>query len=307
MLAFLVCERAHRRMRNALRTGPCTSGGSRCCDLSADILGRGRAPDGWGYSWDVPSVPSVLCVHAHPDDEALFTGGILARSAAAGARTAVVTCTWRDGEERVEELRRSLEILGAGEPRLLGYTDNALSGGVLFCAAPFDEAVGKLVAHIRSFRPDIVVTYDGFGSYGHPDHVHAHRVTLAAFEASGYEQLFPEAGEPWRPAHLCFATFPRTAIESKWQTLFGTAAPAPGPGVPGIADSDVDLAIDVSAWFDTKWSAFSQHRSEIERGGGASQFANMDVATRREALGTEWFVHRAPVGVDPTRDPFLPS
>lgn len=250
------------------------------------------------------TIPSVLCVHAHPDDEALFTGGVLARSAEFGARTAVVTCTWREGDLRVDELKRSLAILGAGEPRLLGYTDNAFDGGVQFTTADFDDAVAKLVGHIREFRPDVVVTYDAFGSYGHPDHIHAHRVTLAAFDAAGYAQLYPEAGEPWQPTDLCLATFPRSAIEEKWETLFGTSAPPPGPGVPGIPDEQVDLAIDVGRWYEKKWAAFSEHESEITRGGGASQFAGLSEVDRRAAIGTEWFVHRgsSAAGVDP----FLP-
>lgn len=254
------------------------------------------------------TIPSVLCVHAHPDDEALFTGGILARSASAGARTSVVTCTWKDGDARVDELRSSLSILGAGEPRLLGYTDNAFAEGVPFCSAPFDEAVGKVVEHIREFKPDIVVTYDAYGSYGHPDHIHAHRVTLAAFDAAGYPQLFPGTGVPWQPSHLCLATFPRTAIEANWASLFGGHAPPPGPGVPGLPDDSVDLAVDVSRWYDAKWAAFSAHESEIARGGGATQFAAMTESSRRALFSTEWFVHRDASGQRLSGiDPFVPS
>lgn len=261
---------------------------------------------GCRYPAFMTTIPSVMCVHAHPDDEALFTGGILARSADAGARTTVVTCTWREGDERVEELRRSLTALAAGEPRLMGYTDNAFDDGVRFCEAPFDETVDKLVGHIRDFRPDVVVTYDAFGSYGHPDHIHAHRVTLAAFEASAYPQLYPGAGDPWQPSHLCQVTFPRSAVETSWSSLFGDAVPEPGPGVPGLPDEKVNLEIDVSRWYDAKWSALTSHVSELARGGGVSQFADMEEPARRAVLGTEWFVHRSVHGVGEFgSDPFL--
>ncbi|MBY6410169.1 PIG-L family deacetylase [Rhodococcus sp. BP-252] len=253
---------------------------------------------------DDDRVPSVLCVHAHPDDEALFTGGVLARTARRGGRTGVVTCTWSEGSGRVEELRRSLDILGAGEPRLLGYTDNAFDDGVKFCSAPFDEAVGKVVGHIRDFRPDVVVTYDAFGSYGHPDHVHAHRVTIAAVEAASHHQLYPNAGTPWAPSHLCFATFPRSEVENRWGTLFGGTAPQPGPGIPGVDDELVTVTVDVREFFETKWAAFTAHESELARGGGASQFVAMNDLDRRDTLGTEWFIHRQLRG-DAT-DPFAP-
>ncbi len=94
-------------------------------------------------------VSSVLAVHAHPDDEAIWTGGTLARYADEGARTAVVTCTWAEGTVRAGELERSLGILGAGEPRLLGYADarkpESAPGRPRFVDVPLDEAVGRVV------------------------------------------------------------------------------------------------------------------------------------------------------------------
>lgn len=108
--------------------------------------------------------PSLLAVFAHPDDESLTAGGTLARHAAAGARTAVVTATWAADTPRAAELADALDILGAGRPRMLGYADSRVPrsapGGPRLCDAPLDEAVGALVARIRDFRPDIVVTHD---------------------------------------------------------------------------------------------------------------------------------------------------
>ncbi|MEV0401142.1 PIG-L family deacetylase [Actinoallomurus sp. NPDC050550] len=236
----------------------------------------------------------LLCVHAHPDDEALWTGGVLARYADAGVRTGVVTCTWVEGTRRVEELRRSLALLGAGEPRLLGYSDagaNESGGDERFVEADVDEAVGRLVGHIREFRPDVVVTYDAFGGYGHPDHVRAHRVTLAAVEAAAYEQLFPEAGEPWQARTLYLVTVPRSVVRAEWEKIFG-APPEPGQVLPGTPDEQVTTTVDVRAWADRKWEAFQAHESEAERGAGPAMFAGLPDEERERLLATEWYIRR---------------
>lgn len=236
--------------------------------------------------------PSLLCVHAHPDDEALWTGGTLARFADAGARTGVVTCTWTEGTRRVAELARSLEILGAGEPRLLGYADGnaglSAPGAARFVDAPLDEAVGRLVGHIRDFRPDVVITYDGYGGYGHPDHVHTHRVTLAAVEAAGYDQLYPAAGPPWRAGALYLVTLPRSIVRSAWQDVFG-AAPGGDQTLPGIPDDEVTATVDVRPWVERKWAAVRAHESEIERGATMGLLAAVPEATRDRLLATEWY------------------
>lgn len=157
-------------------------------------------------------VPSLLAVFAHPDDESLSAGGVLARHAAAGARTAVVTATWGAGTPRAGELAEALRILGAGSPRMLGFADarvpRSAPGCPRFCDAPLDEAVRGLVAHIREFRPDIMVTHDAYGGLpGHPDHVHTHRVTVLAAQAAGLGQLYPDTGTPGGRAPC---TWPRT-------------------------------------------------------------------------------------------------
>lgn len=124
-------------------------------------------------------LPSVLGVFAHPDDESLLAGGVLAQHAAVGASTAVVTATWATGSPRADELAAALAVLGAGEPRMLGYGDarNKASapGQPRLCDVDLDEAVAQVVAHIRDFRPDVVVTHDALGQLtGHPDHRRTH-------------------------------------------------------------------------------------------------------------------------------------
>lgn len=239
-----------------------------------------------------PADPGLLCVHAHPDDEAIWTGGTLARYADEGARTAVVTCTWAEGTRRAGELRRSLEILGAGEPRLLGYADarDAASapGRPRFLDVPLDEAVGRLVGHIREFRPDIVITYDGYGAYGHPDHVHAHRVTMAAVEASGYDQLYRDAGAPWRPRALYLATLPRSVVLSHWQEVFGSP-PEPGHTLPGVPDDEVTARLDVARWAERKWAALHAHESEVARGASMTLLTALPERARTEMLSNEWY------------------
>lgn len=238
------------------------------------------------------AIPSVLCVHAHPDDEALWTGGVLARAADAGARTAVVTCTWAEGTRRVDELERSLNVLGAGKPRLLGYADARVpesAPGQRFCDAPLDEAVGRLVGHIRDFRPDVVITYDGYGTYGHEDHVQAHRVTLAAVEAAGYDQLYPTEGPPWRASTVYLATIPRSIVAAHWRHLPWAAGDVPLPGVP---DDRVTDTVDVSPWVDRKWTALREHESELTRGATMTRLAKLPAPVRDRLLATEWYSRR---------------
>jgi N-acetyl-1-D-myo-inositol-2-amino-2-deoxy-alpha-D-glucopyranoside deacetylase len=254
--------------------------------------------------------PSLLCVHAHPDDEAIWTGGTLARYASAGVRTGVVTCTWAEGTRRAAELERSLEILGAGKPRLLGYADSVPESGApgkgLFRTAPLDESVGDLVRHIREFRPDVVITYDAFGSYGHPDHIQAHRVTLAAVEAAAYEQLHPEAGDPWRVHSLYLSTLPRPMVEQHWHDIFGSP---PGPDVvlPGVPLDRISTHLDVRPWAAKKWEAMEAHESEAERGAGPAMFTRLPAELRDDLFATEWYIRfNTPPTAQPATDLFTP-
>ena len=179
----------------------------------------------------------LLAVHAHPDDETITMGGLLALCADRGISTSVICCTdgkvatifdpeYAANEDEIRprlkeipeaELRRAGEILGVSEVNFLEFGDSGMAGTETnsapgaFWRADFDEAVGRVVAHIRRFRPHVVVTYDGNGGYGHPDHIQAHRVTLVAVEAA-YHAVYPELGPAWRVSKLYYTAFPRSEV-----------------------------------------------------------------------------------------------
>lgn len=241
------------------------------------------------------SVPSVLGVFAHPDDESLLAGGVLARHAAAGARTAVVTTTWAPDSHRAPELAEALAILGAGGPRMLGYADARVPGSAPGRArlldAPPDEVVARLVRHVRELRPDVVVTHDGYGQLtGHPDHVRTHRATLLAVHAAGLEHLHPEAGEPWRPGALYLATHPHSGAGELGALLRGV-----GKTVLSVPDEHVTATVDVRPWLDRKWSAIAAHRSEAERERPLpGLLSRLPAETRDRILATEWYTRLTP-------------
>ena len=233
---------------------------------------------------------SLLAVFAHPDDESLVAGGILAQHAAAGARTAVVTATWAPGTRRAAELADALRVLGAGEPRLLGYADakvpESAPGQPRWCDAPLDEAVCRLVGQIRDFRPEGLVTFDALGGLtGHADHVHTHRVTVLAAEAAGLDG-YPAAGRPWAPSIVYLATHPRSAVEAIGKIL-GTRG-----AVHATPDEQVTDRVDVSPWLEQKVAAILAHRSEVDRGALPGLVDRLSPKAREELLATEWFIGR---------------
>jgi N-acetyl-1-D-myo-inositol-2-amino-2-deoxy-alpha-D-glucopyranoside deacetylase len=234
-------------------------------------------------------VPSLLAVFAHPDDESWAAGGLLARHAAAGARTAVVTATWGADTHRAGELADALRVLGAGDPRMLGYADarvpESAPGRPRWCDAPLDDEVRRVVAHLREFRPDVVVTHDGYGGLtGHPDHVHTHRVTMLAVRAAGLDLLYPEEGAPWRPYAVYLATHPHSALPMLRDII------GPRKAVYTVPDDHVAARLDVTSWLDRKVAAVLAHRGEVERGALPGQVAHLSPDDRRRLLSTEWYL-----------------
>ncbi|QHC22780.1 hypothetical protein GR130_16410 [Streptomyces sp. GS7] len=238
--------------------------------------------------------PSLLAVFAHPDDESLAAGGVLARHAASGARTAVVTATWAADTPRAAELAEALRILGAGTPRMLGYADarapQSAPGRTRLCEAPLDEAVRRLVAHLREFRPEIVVTHDAYGGLtGHLDHVHTHRVTLLAVQASGLERLYPDTGAPWQPSAVYLATHPHSAVPAL-SDLARTGKP-----MYTVPDELVTATVDVGPWLERKLAAILAHRTEVTRGALPGLIAALPAKARQRLLSTEWYIRHEPV------------
>jgi LmbE family N-acetylglucosaminyl deacetylase len=180
----------------------------------------------------------LLLVHAHPDDESFSTGGLIARSVEEGRRVDLVTCTGGeegeihdpdlDAEEarprlreiRREELECSVRALGDGHLHLhlLGYRDSGMMGtpsnerADVFWRADLDEATGKLVKIIREARPAVMVSYDENGNYGHPDHINAHRIATAAWDAAADSRRYPDLGRPHAVAKLYETAFNREAF-----------------------------------------------------------------------------------------------
>ncbi len=267
---------------------------------------------------DTSPARTLLVVVAHPDDETIGTGGTLARYAHAGVRTVVVTCTSGEvgrtdedtptagdllGGTRQRELREALDILGVHRSVQLGYRDSGLLGWpenedpCCFLQADLDAAAARLVRVIRAERPEVILTHDAGGGYGHPDHQKAHQATVEAFRAAGEPGRFPDAGEPWQPHALYVVVFPRRVVER-----FVLATRAAGLSVPpsaiagsalgtrdpafGVADDGVSAAVDVSDYVETKLAALRAHRTQAV---GVPFFLALDPADLRDVWSHEYF------------------
>jgi len=231
-------------------------------------------------------VRTLLAVHAHPDDETLTTGGTLARYSAAGVRTIVVTCTLGDLGEvppslrarepdvaalRDRELDAAIRTLGVARVVKLGYGDSGMAGEPAnersgsFARADLQTAAARIVELFEAERPSVLLAYDETGGYGHPDHVKAHQVALAAYHT---------APSRIRPARLFFVRFPRTWAARFVESLRAAGIDAPpsaaagadaGPDVTqiGVPDEVVTARVDVSGFIGLKRAALECHASQM--------------------------------------------
>jgi LmbE family N-acetylglucosaminyl deacetylase len=238
---------------------------------------------------------TLVAVHAHPDDECLGTGGVLARYAAEGVRTVLVTCT--DGavgeisdpalatpdnlaEVRSRELDESVRILKVSRSVRLGYRDSGMAGTAdnehpaSLAQANLEAVVQKVRQVIEEEQPQVVVTYDERGGYGHPDHIRAHQVAVAA------SQDVPK---------LYYSVFPRSQAKQFMERL--KAAGIEPPWDPeesefGVTDDRITTLVDVSAYVTQKRQALEAHRTQM---GENMFFMRLPPDLFAEAFGRETF------------------
>ncbi|GAA3111186.1 PIG-L family deacetylase [Streptosporangium carneum] len=246
---------------------------------------------------------TLMAVHAHPDDEVLGTGGVFAKYAEEGIRTVLVTCT--NGEQgdgpggvkpgepghdeaavrarRLEELDESVTHLGIAHVELLGYRDSGMDGWEgnqaqdAFANVPLDEAAGRLAALMEHYRPQVVVTYDENGNYGHPDHIQANRITLAAAEATGI------------PDKVYYTAVPRERIAELFEYLRSIDAAPEDPGLPedfGTPQELITAVVDVTPYVERKRKALEAHASQ----GDSIFLLRMPAEAQHRALSPEFFI-----------------
>jgi N-acetyl-1-D-myo-inositol-2-amino-2-deoxy-alpha-D-glucopyranoside deacetylase len=234
----------------------------------------------------------LLFVHAHPDDESINNGATMAKYAAEGAHVTLVTCTLgeegevippglarltadRDdtlGTHRIGELAAAMAELGVTDHRFLGgpgrYRDSGMMGTAqndvpgCFWRADVDEAAGHLADVVLEVRPQVLVTYDADGGYGHPDHIQAHRVAMRGAD------LAAERGHRIdRVYEICH---PRSVVEAGFARLAASGEDLPFAGVatvgdvPGVVDDElVTVAVDGSAYAARKTAAMRAHATQI--------------------------------------------
>src|ERR1700677_3901151 len=262
---------------------------------------------------------TFLAVHAHPDDEASSTGGTYRVLADQGVRTVLVTCTRGEfgdapggikpdaeghdasdvADLRDGELDKAVEILGISRSVRLGYRDSGMMGWPqnndpnAFWATPVEDAAARLAAILMEERPQVVVTYNEHGFYGHPDHIQAHRITMSALSLIDYEPTLYFNAIPNSIMAIMRERWEREEREQREADLAKGIERALEPELSeedriemGTPDDQIGAAIDVSSATDAKYDALAAHHSQV----GESFWMKMSREEFKQAMGTEWFV-----------------
>ncbi|RZS40770.1 mycothiol S-conjugate amidase [Herbihabitans rhizosphaerae] len=239
----------------------------------------------------------LMAVHAHPDDESSKGAATMAKYTAAGHEVMVVTCTGGERGDilnpamerpdvkenmtdvRRAEMARAAEILGV-QHRWLGFVDSGLPEGDptpplpegCFALVPLEESVPPLVKAMREFKPHVVITYDENGGYPHPDHIRCHEVSVAAFDAAGDPDRYPEQGEPWTPLKLYYSHgFSRSRLVAMHEALLARGLESPYGEWLEKWDADkgdlshrVTTKIECAEYFETRDAALLAHATQID-------------------------------------------
>jgi LmbE family N-acetylglucosaminyl deacetylase len=261
----------------------------------------------------VSATGTLVCFHAHPDDETIATGGVIAQAAAGGRRVVLVLATRGelgevpDGflapgetltERRVDELARAAAILGVARVEFLGYHDSGMAGlpendaPGSFWSADVEEAAARLAEILVDEDAEVLTVYDENGSYGHPDHIQVHRVGVRAADLAGTPRVYE-------------TTMNRDAIAQMMRDHAG-ALEGSGVEIPeeaadpddiqiGVPAEMITTTVDVRDFADRKRAALAEHASQVHE---AHFFLAIPPEMFREAFGIEWFIRRgAPPGL----------
>jgi LmbE family N-acetylglucosaminyl deacetylase len=247
---------------------------------------------------------TVTFFHAHPDDEAIATGGAMASLAAEGHRVVLVTATRGElgevpdgllvsgetlGDRRAAELATAAAILGVSRQVFLGYHDSGMEGeesnarADVFATADRDEAAGRLASLLAEESSDVLVVYDEHGGYGHPDHVQVHDVGMAAAELAGTPVVYMATMDREFMLEL-----QRRAAESEFGPNDDELEGADTMGEPA---ERITTELDVAPWIDAKRAAMRAHASQIAED---SFFLSMADDLFTEVWGQEWFIRVRP-------------
>jgi len=268
------------------------------------------------------SQKSLLFVHAHPDDETISTGATMAKYVALGYRVTLVTCTSGEegeilvselaelasdkldklGEHRQLELKNAMEKLKVTDHRFLGFAGKYRDSGMVgtsanehpqsFMKADLLAAASDLVAVIREVKPEILITYDDFGGYGHPDHIQANRISHYAKDLAKVASFKPELGEAHEISKLYWTAIPYSHVEkgfakvaqSEGSKFFGVESAAELPFLQ--SDEIVTTLIDGTEFLNQKLAALREHKTQVDLAG---EFFQLAQAAGPEAFGFEFY------------------
>jgi LmbE family N-acetylglucosaminyl deacetylase len=250
---------------------------------------------------------TLVSFHAHPDDEAIATGGTIARAADEGHRVVLVVATrgehgevddgfLDDGEalweRRVRETEQAAAILGVARVEFLGYTDSGMAGTPendlpgSFWTADVDVAAERLAAILRAEQAEVLTIYDDHGGYDHPDHIQVHRVGTRAAAMVGVPRVYE--------ATINRDHVRRLMLELREQADQAAIEPPGDLGEPeeltiGVTEDRITTTVDVAKYVDAKRAALAAHRSQVDE---TSFFLAIPVEQFQAAFGEEWFIRR---------------